>query len=152
MVRDNFPKAMSQNYDSKSLFFKLHHIGHLVKDLRVAADGYVARFGYSLGSSIIEDPVQTARVVFLRQPGVTCLIELVTPTGPDSKLENALRKGITLHHLCYEIDDIHAACEYLRERNMFLISTPVSAVAFPGRKIAWLMDRGGLLIELLETA
>lgn len=151
MFSMDFPKTMSQNPDSKDPLFRLHHIGHLVKDLKVAADDYVARFGYSLESSIIEDPVQTARVLFLHHPGATCWIELVTPTGPDSKLKNALRKGVTLHHLCYEVDNIYVGCEYLREKKMFLISTPVTGVAFPGRQIAWLMDRRGSLIELLES-
>jgi hypothetical protein len=33
---------------------------------------------------------------------------------------------------------------------MFLVSAPVPATAFLGRRIAWLMDRDGLLIELVE--
>jgi methylmalonyl-CoA/ethylmalonyl-CoA epimerase len=33
---------------------------------------------------------------------------------------------------------------------MFILQQPVDAVAFPNRKIAWLMGRDGIPIELVE--
>jgi len=33
---------------------------------------------------------------------------------------------------------------------MLMLSKPVAAQAFPGRRIAWFMDSAGLLLELVE--
>jgi methylmalonyl-CoA/ethylmalonyl-CoA epimerase len=136
--------------DPQPLVFGHHHIGFLVKDIALAVRDFNTRLGYSVESDVIEDPVQTAFVQFLRQPGIPVWIELITPNGPDSKLANALHKGGGLHHLCYETDDIEGACLHLREQRMFMIAAPTLATAFPGRRIAWFMDRSGFLVELLE--
>lgn len=130
---------------------RLHHIGHLVHDLSAAAAACQANFGYRIESPVIEDPVQTALVQFLRLPGGANWLELVTPNGPNSKLSLALAKGGGLHHLCYEVDDIEAACVALRRQKMALLSTPAPAVAFTGRRIAWLLGRDRLLTELVES-
>lgn len=139
----------SVSIDSPAL--RLHHIGRLVNDLATSAQEMESRLGYILESAIIEDPAQTALVQFLRQPGACLWLELITPNGPGSKLANALRRGGGLHHLCYEVDDIAAACERMREQTMLMLAAPVPAAAFEGRRIAWFMDRAGLLVELLES-
>lgn len=129
----------------------LHHIGILVKDIAEARQAYVDRFGYEIQSEVIHDPIQTACVQFLR--GQTePLVELITPDGPNSKLANALKKGGGLNHLCYLSDLIEEDCRQLRRQGMFLLQEPVAATAFPGRRIAWLMGRDGLPVELVETA
>jgi methylmalonyl-CoA/ethylmalonyl-CoA epimerase len=131
--------------------FALHHVGVLVKDIGEAAQDFAIGLGYRIESEVIEDPVQTAHVQFLRQPGSISWLELITPNGSESKLSAGVRKGGGLHHLCYEVGDIEAACEHLRSRGMLLLSEPVPAVAFGGRRIAWLMDRFNLLLELVEA-
>jgi len=121
-----------------------------VKDIRRAAQEFTTRLGYVIESDVIEDSIQTARVQFLRQPGAFSWLELVTPAGAQSKLANALNKGGGWHHLCYEIDDLERARVQLRDQALLPLAEPVLAAAFPGRRIAWFMDRTGLLIELLE--
>ncbi|MDS4068009.1 MAG: VOC family protein [Candidatus Competibacter sp.] len=133
------------------MLFPLHHIGFLVKDVSLAASDFVSRLGYVVDSEVIEDSVQTACVQFLRQPGANNWLELIMPNGPHSKLLGALQKGGGLHHLCYEVEDIARACEHMRSRSMLMIARPVPAVAFPGRRIAWFMDRSNFLLELLEA-
>jgi methylmalonyl-CoA/ethylmalonyl-CoA epimerase len=61
-----------------------------------------------------------------------------------------LKKGGGTHHVCYAVEDIDAACADLRRHGMSLIRTPVSAAAFRGRRIAWLMGRDRMLTELVE--
>lgn len=129
----------------------LHHTGLLVKDVAWAAQHYAEVLSYRIESQPIDDPVQTARVQFLRLPGASHWLELVAPLGPGSKLANALTKGGGLHHLCYEVADIVAAVAHFRAAGCMVISEPVPAVAFPGRRIAWLMDRRRFLFELLEA-
>jgi methylmalonyl-CoA/ethylmalonyl-CoA epimerase len=128
----------------------LHHVGYLTGEITVAAEHFAGAFGYQIESKIIDDPIQTARVQFLRQPGATSWLELISPLGPSSKLANALAKGITLHHLCYEVSGLDACCERLRERGFLMLGPPVPAVAFDGRRIVWFMDRMRFLFELVE--
>jgi methylmalonyl-CoA/ethylmalonyl-CoA epimerase len=131
--------------------FRLHHIGYLVRNLEEAKI-FEDRFGYVIESPAVEDPVQTAFVQFIREPLSGSLIELIMPTGPESKLSRALANGRGLHHLCYEVDEIGKACAHLRDQGMLALSDPVPAVAFSGERIAWFMDRGAMLIELLEAS
>ena len=128
----------------------LHHIGIVVKDIPEAADLYVRRFGHEVKTEIIHDQVQTAYVQFLRLPGDSVYVELVSPDGPGSKLTNALNKGEGLNHLCYSTDDIEAECARLRGKGLILLCAPVSAAAFQGRRIAWLMGADRVPFELVE--
>lgn len=128
----------------------LHHVGILVPDIAEAAGQYVANFGYRVCSEIIHDPVQTAHVQFLALTDSIPYVELVTPDSPNSKLSNALKKGGGLNHLCYLSPAIDEDCRHLRQSGMFLLQSPVDAQAFPGRRIAWLMGRDGIPIELVE--
>src|SRR5256885_17195747 len=88
--------------ESGKPIFHHHHIGVLVKNIKKSASDMTSRLGYLIESEIIEDPIQTALVQFLRQPGASTWLELVSPCGETSKLTNALKKGGGLHHLCYE--------------------------------------------------
>lgn len=130
--------------------FALHHVGYLVRDIPSAAAYYSDVLDYRIESEIIEDPVQTARVQFLRQPGGNSWLELISPLSAESKLANALNKGVLLHHLCYEVSGMEQACERFRAKGCFPICAPVAATAFPGRRIAWFMDKRRFLFELVE--
>jgi methylmalonyl-CoA/ethylmalonyl-CoA epimerase len=128
----------------------LSHIGILVSDISKSVQTYAARFGYRPAGETIHDPVQTAYVQFLENDSAGICIELVMPDGPNSKLSNALKKGGGLNHLCYESDDIDKDCAELRSSGMFVLQAPVAAQAYPGRRIAWLMGKDGIPIELVE--
>ena len=130
--------------------FRLHHFGYLVPDIEASAGQFVARFGYKIETEVIEDPIQTAYVQFLRLPGAPSWLELIAPNGPNSLLTRALTKGGGFHHLCYEVGDLAGACNKLRSDAMHLLSEPAPAVAFDARPIAWLMDRSKFLVELVE--
>ena len=129
----------------------LHHVGVAVAQIEAAAEYYVKTFGYSLESPIIHDPRQTAYVQFLRLAGDSAFLELVAPDGPGSKLAAAVKKGGGLNHLCYRSTDIEAAVRDLNAKGMFTLCEPVPAVAFPGRRIAWLLGGDPIPIELVET-
>lgn len=133
------------------MFGPLHHIGYLTDDLAAEAARWCADFGYERDGPVFEDPIQTARVCFLRQPGTQHWLELITPSGPSGKLTNALRQQVTLHHLCYEVLDVSAALSALREKGWLPLGHPAPAVAFGGRPVAWVMDRRKALVELVEA-
>lgn len=131
---------------------RLHHVGIVVEDIAKQSGVYHDRFGYVTATDIINDPKQTAFVVFLRRPEDNVYLELVSPDRPESKLCSALSKGGGLHHLCYATDSIEDSCAELRNKGMTLVRAPMSAVAFGQRRVAWLMGRDGILIELVESS
>ena len=129
---------------------RLHHIGIVVSNIPDSAAHFGSRFGCEPKSDVIYDPIQRAYVHFVGQPGDSVYLEFVAPDGPDSRLNGALDKGRGLHHLCYSTDDIDTTCADLRSKGMTLVRRPVGAVAFGGRRIAWLMGRDRILVELVE--
>jgi methylmalonyl-CoA/ethylmalonyl-CoA epimerase len=129
---------------------RLHHVGIAVADVREAAATYISRFGYELKTEVIHDPCQTAYVQFLQLPGDNVYVELVAPDRPDSKLSEAVKRGGGLNHLCYTVEDIDDACRELRASGLLLIQAPVAAVAFAGRRIAWLVGPDRIPTELVE--
>ena len=129
---------------------KLHHIGIVVNDIEIASAAYTDKFGYVIKSCIIHDQIQTARVQFLQLNADVSYVELITPDGPESKLTNALKKGGGLNHFCYLTAQIDETCNEMESKGAFVLQQPVVAAAFPGRKIAWIMGRDGIPVELLE--
>ena len=129
----------------------LHHIGIAVKDIHKANKEYLLRPGFRQASNIIHDKIQTAKVMFLQVARDRVLWELVMPDSADSILKGAINKGGGLNHLCYEVSDIEAYCEKLRDSGLLLLHSPIEASAFPNRRIAWLMGKDGIPIELIES-
>lgn len=133
-----------------SLHLSLHHVGYAVKTIEPAAGRYVERYGYELSTPVIHDPLQKALVQFLRLPGDQAYLEFVAPDSAESKLNNAVKGGGKLHHLCYIADTLEQTIDRLEDDGMLLVSEPKTAVAFAGRRICWLMDDNRLLVELVE--
>ncbi len=80
------------------------------------------------------------------------LIELLTPTRPDSPIAAFLdKRGPGLHHTAYRVDDLDAEMARLRsEGARFLNEAPTPGRA--GTRVAFLHPRwgAGTLIELVE--
>ena len=129
---------------------RLHHVGHAVREIEIAAARFTLRFGYQCATGVIHDPWQTARVQFLERVGETGYLELVTPDGPASRLSNAVKRGGGLNHLCYTCGPLEATIAELEATGMKLISDPRPGVAFAGRRICWLLGEDLLPIELVE--
>lgn len=136
--------------DTNNLF-TFHHLGYLVEDINAASKMFSMQFGFNIESDVIVDEEQTAQVRLIRQPTSTSWIELITPSCADSKLSLALEKGITLHHICYEVTFFDRAVKVLRETNYFLLSKPAPSRAFSDRRITWFMSPDKSLVEILEV-
>lgn len=132
------------------LDLRLHHVGIVVADIAAATTDYQRRFGYRPITEIIHDPVQTAYVQFIQLGDERCLIEFVSPDSPNSKLSAALQRGGGFNHFCFSTTDIERACPEFRKRGMLVLQAPVAATAFPGRRIAWLIGKDKIPIELVE--
>ena len=98
-----------------------------------------------------DDPLQKARVAFLTTRAGDPQIELVEPLGDDSPVQRFLQaNGGGLHHLCYEVADLEQELADFRSRGAIIAKRPQPAVAFGGRRIAWVITAEKLLVELLE--
>jgi len=133
----------------KDLQLDLHHVGVVVEKIEEKREAYGV-LGYSERTGIIHDPLQTAYVQFFNLPGANHYLELVAPDGPESKLAKAIKRKQPLHHLCYVVNDILAACALLQAHGWWLVSEPTPAIAFDQRRIAWLASPDLLIIELVE--
>lgn len=133
-----------------TLDYRLHHIGLLVPQIEAAVALFEDVQGFVRETAIITDTIQTARVCFLRQAGQAPWLELVTPSGENGKLTEALRRGATPHHLAFEVANLSSAMAHLRARGYWLLDRPSPGAAFGGRLIAWLYSQDHGLTELVE--
>ena len=130
---------------------KLHHIGVVVNKIQ---DSLGDLKNYLRFQSIsLPTPVgsQKVNVCFLKigEP----FLELIEPASPESPISDFANKGGGIHHLCFEVSDIHKELDLLSKKGATILVTPVRG--FDERLIAFVNlnmknTRCGL-IELLET-
>jgi methylmalonyl-CoA/ethylmalonyl-CoA epimerase len=132
---------------------KLDHIGFVVADIDLAMSGFLNSFGAHWDGRVFDDPLQQVKVAFLSVSPGQPRIELVQPAAEPSPVSHFLRtRGPGLHHLCYEAACLEEQFTAMRARRALVVSRPKPAVAFQGRRIAWVLTAEGLLVELLEAA
>jgi methylmalonyl-CoA/ethylmalonyl-CoA epimerase len=129
----------------------LHHLGFVVRSISDVAAQFAASISANWDGEITHDPIQRVRVAFFspvdpRNP----VFELVEPASETSPVSNFLKKGGGLHHVCYEIDDLESGLQDALRGGLVTVATPAPAVAFGGRRIAWICSKRRLLMELLE--
>ena len=130
----------------------LHHLGFVVASISTTAPGFAMALSATWNGQIIHDPIQRVRVAFFfpvdtRNP----VFELVEPASEYSPVSNFLKKSRGgLHHVCYELDDLESGLEHASRSGLLIVAQPAPAVAFDGRRIAWICSKNRLLVELLE--
>jgi methylmalonyl-CoA/ethylmalonyl-CoA epimerase len=135
------------------LGFKLLHVGVAVPSLGPATELLANLLGYKVVSGPFDDPLQKVSVSFLaRSDTDVAEIELIAPLGEDSPIRSTLKKqGGGAYHLCFETTDLDAALVHALEQGCIVLAQPVPAVAFQGRRIAWIYTRSRQLFELVEA-
>jgi methylmalonyl-CoA/ethylmalonyl-CoA epimerase len=142
---------IAQNAAASSSLGRLHHIGFIVASITESVQGFVASLQAEWDGKIFHDPNQLVRVTFLdlrRSAGP--LFELVEPADEKSPVLSFLKKGGGLHHLCYEVENLEESLKISRSKGAIITRQPMPAVAFGGRRIAWVFNRNKLLVEYLE--
>jgi len=136
-----------------ALGFKLLHVGVAVPSLGPTTELLSALFGYKVVSGPFDDPIQKVSVNFLTTSDDNVAeIELIAPIAEDSPITSILAKGgNSSYHLCFETSDIEKALVHAKANGCIVVSPPVPAVAFDGRKIAWIYTRSRQLFELVES-
>jgi len=135
------------------LGFKLRHVGVAVPSLDATTELLSNLFGYQVTSGPFDDPIQKVTVNFLKTSAEDPTeIELIAPLTPDSPITSLLSKsGGGSYHLCFETTNIEAALAHAVSLGCMVVAAPAPAVAFNGRKIAWLYTKSRQLFELVEA-
>lgn len=136
----------------QSIPLRLHHVGFVVNDINTSAQGFIRSLSAIWDGQIFEDKFQKVRVTFLMTGAADAKIELVEPGRGPSPVSKFLERGGGLHHVCYEVVDVEKALDEFKSRDALIVKRPLPAVAFEGRRIAWILTREKLLVELLERA
>jgi methylmalonyl-CoA/ethylmalonyl-CoA epimerase len=132
---------------------RLHHVGYVTASIAASVDEYTRASGLVWDGRIIHDPLQMVSVAFLgSDDGSSALVELVEPAGRRSPVNQFLTAGGGLHHICLEVSDLRAHIQVSQAAGCTLVRVPLPAVAFGGRKIAWITTSAGQLIELLQSS
>ena len=133
------------------LFGRIDHIGIAVSDLDTAVRLYGGPF------DMVEQHRET-----VEEQGVEAIllevgeghIELIRPLSEDSGVAKFIAKnGEGMHHVAYQVDDIDAALEKVREAGLRLIDEkPRNGIR--GSRVAFLHPKstGGVLTEIVEPA
>ena len=139
----------AQAVDLSSLDFKFAHLG-LAVPASPPAFRFLAALGYTVGRSVF-DPVQSVNLAMCHHP-VMPAVEVVWPGDGPSPVDRLVKRGSSVYHLCYEVDDLEAAVASMEMAGFSVlpIAAPQPAVLFGGRRVWFLMVEEFGLIELLE--
>src|SRR4051812_42223751 len=94
---------------------RLNHVAIAVRDLSKASAIYRDLLGAGV-SEPMPQPEHGVTTVFISLPNTK--IELIAPLGDNSPIANFLDRNPDggLHHVCYEVEDIVAARDALRQQ------------------------------------
>lgn len=127
---------------------RFHHIGVACLSIDDAL-AWFRLLGYRPESGAFIDPGQGVRGVFLAGPGTR--VELLEQLAGSTVLTPWLTSNVRLYHQAFESDRLDQDVADLRRAGAVVVSWPSPAVAFGGRRIAFLMLPGMLLVELVDA-
>lgn len=129
---------------------KIDHVGIAVKDLGEAMKLYCDVLGLKI-EDIKKETVDEQKAKVAMIPIGESRIELLESTDPEGVIAKFIEKrGEGIHHLAIGVDDIKAALESLKRKNVPLINSEPRTGAH-GSKIAFLHPKATkALLELVE--
>lgn len=125
----------------------ISHLGVAVKDLEAGREFYRSTFGLESSEPIIGGD-GTIKVSMVDVGNA--VVELLQPIANQGVMAKFLEKrGEGIHHICYEVDDVHQEVARLKERGIEVIGEPK-----PGAEgmSVFLHPKctHGILVELVE--
>jgi methylmalonyl-CoA/ethylmalonyl-CoA epimerase len=131
---------------------RLNHVAIAVSDLARSTALYRDTLGARV-SAPLPQPEHGVTVVFVELPNTK--IELLEPLGDNSPIAKFLEKNSDggMHHVCYEVDDIRAAREWLKEKGARVLGDGEPKIGAHGKPVLFLhpKDFGGTLVELEQV-
>ena len=130
---------------------KLNHIAIAVPNLLEAANTYKNILGAKVGAPIKQQE-HGVTVIFVDLPNSK--LELISPLGESSPIENFLKKNPNggIHHICFEVEDIQKSIKKLKNEGAQVLGTGEAKIGAHGKPVVFLhpKDFNGTLIELEE--
>jgi methylmalonyl-CoA/ethylmalonyl-CoA epimerase len=131
---------------------RLNHVAIAVPDLAAAS----AQYRTMLGAEVTEPqalPEHGVTVVFIELPNTK--IELLEPLGEGSPIAAFIEKNPSggMHHVCYEVEDILAARDRLRNEGARVLGSGEPKIGAHNKPVLFLhpKDFNGTLIELEQV-
>jgi methylmalonyl-CoA/ethylmalonyl-CoA epimerase len=131
---------------------RLNHVAIAVPDLARAAALYRDVLGAEV-SAPLDLPAHGVTTVFVTLANTK--IELLFPLGENSPIASFLARHPDggMHHLCYEVEDIIAARDRLRQEGARVLGNGEPTIGAHGKPVLFLhpKDFAGTLIELEQV-
>ncbi|MGH2840666.1 MAG: methylmalonyl-CoA epimerase [Solirubrobacteraceae bacterium] len=133
------------------MFTRIDHIGVAVQDIDAALELYERDYEMTLvhRETVTEQGVEAV----LLDVGENH-VELLAPTGPDTPVGKFLaKKGPGIHHVAYQVQDIEATLDALREAGLRLIDEK-PRIGIRNSRVAFLhpATAGSVLTEIVQPA
>jgi len=142
--------SMSRRTEFNMKLGPLNHVGIAVPNLEEAVARYKETFTPASISDVIILEDRGLRGQFVNLP--TGQVELIEPYGETSPIVKFLERNPKggQHHMCFEVENIHAAKSAMEKRGMRVLGEP--RIGAHGTPVVFLHpgDAGGVLIELME--
>ncbi|MCH9019179.1 MAG: methylmalonyl-CoA epimerase [Proteobacteria bacterium] len=131
---------------------RLNHVAIVVPDLAAARALYRDTLGASV-SEPMDMPEHGVTTVFVDLPNTK--IELLHPLGDNSPIAGFLARNPSggMHHVCYEVEDIHAARDRLVGKGARVLGDGEPRIGAHGKPVLFLhpKDFCGTLVELEQA-
>jgi methylmalonyl-CoA/ethylmalonyl-CoA epimerase len=131
---------------------RLNHVAIATRNIEAASRIYRDVLGAKV-SEPVPQPDHGVTTVFVELPNTK--IELLEPLGANSPIAKFLEKnpGGGMHHVCYEVDDIYAARDRMREEGATITGTGEPRIGAHGKPVVFLhpKDFVGTLVELEQA-
>ncbi len=128
---------------------RLNHVAIAVSDLKQAAASYRDTLGARI-SEPLDLPEHGVTTIFVELPNTK--IELLHPLGENSPIGKFLERNPDggIHHICYEVADIHAARDRLIESGARVLGGGEPKIGAHGKPVLFLhpKDFNGTLLEI----
>ena len=130
---------------------KLNHVGVATPSIKDSVAMYRDVLGATSFSETFALPEQGVWVCFVNLPNSQ--IELIEPYGETSPIKAFLDKNPRggQHHVCFEVPDIIAARDAMREKGATVLGTGEPRIGAHGVPVIFVhpKDMGGVLVELM---
>lgn len=131
---------------------RLNHVAIAVPDIAAASEVYRNTLGAQV-TNPVPQPDHGVTTVFVELPNTK--IELLEPLGEDSPIAKFLQRNASggIHHLCYEVEDIHAARDRLRAEGATVLGSGEPRIGAHGKPVLFLAPKDfcGTLIEIEQA-
>ena len=129
---------------------RFHHIGVVVPNIKNSLNDIKQFITFKETSIPTLIGSQKVNVCFLNMDNG--FLELIEPINDDSPVSNFASKGGGIHHICFEVKDIHLTISEMKDKGARVIVKPV--LGFKNRLISFIFlnmkNTNCNLIELAE--